>query len=165
VSGTNGRREKLTAAQEEVKTEGRCEEVAEKGGWAETEGVLKLLAELLRVSIELTELGRKVARFDAGNYGPGDEDELRRVDTRLEQVKNDLAQCDSADKFGGTVGYRIQLRGLLKDIDYEWRVASECCWDGGPEVGEPDEENPSKRELADAGGFPYIGSVYDSDCG
>jgi hypothetical protein len=39
-------------------------------------------------------------------------------------------------------------------INREWQVESETCYES------EDEENPSKRELAEDGVFPYSGSVY-----
>jgi hypothetical protein len=65
----------------------------------------------LKVSVELTDVGRVVARFDASYYAFGAEGvELSKVDERIDKVREALEESeDSLDKS------QIRERGRLAE--------------------------------------------------
>jgi len=108
------------------------------------------------VSTELTSVGRVVVWFDVEQWS-GSVEELRSVDARIEKVSDELEKPTAVEE--GDMKIIERLSDQWHDIEREWKEKSESC--RAPEL---EEENPSKWELAEAGGFPYVGSGYDSDC-
>ena len=80
----------------------------------------KLLRELLKVSVELTDVGRVLARFDASHYAFGAEGvELSEVDERIDKVRKALEGSeDSSDK--SQIREHGRLAEQLRDIEREW---------------------------------------------
>jgi hypothetical protein len=99
----------------------------------------KLLRQLLKVSVELTDVGRVVARFDASHYAFGAEGvELSEVDERIDKVRKALEESeDSSDK--SQIREYGRLAEQLRDIEREWRGVSENCGDPDEEEGEDEQ--------------------------
>lgn len=89
----------------------------------------KLLRQLLKVSVELTDVGRVVARFHASHYAFGAEGvELSEVDERIDKVRKALEESeDLSDK--SQIREHGRLAEQLRDIEREWRGVSENCGD------------------------------------
>jgi hypothetical protein len=90
------------------------------------------------VSVELTDVGRVVARFDASHYGFGAEGiELSGVNERINKVRKALeGSKDLSDK--SQIREHGRLAEQLRDIKREWRGVSENC-------GDPEEEGEDKH--------------------
>jgi hypothetical protein len=85
--------------------------------------MVKLPRQLLSVSMELTDVGRIVARFDSRKPSSEELDKVQRgVDAQIEGVVEELEKYRGAVKSGGLAESWVQLSEQLREIEVEWKA-------------------------------------------
>lgn len=90
---------------------------------------------LARVAVELTGLGRVVARFDAQSWVFGDDGiELSEVEKRIEDLPRRLDAVAAVEEAEAQV--KEQLHGLCREIRKEWEEKCEAACEAAEELVE-----------------------------